>query len=94
MCSSDLLDAPMYHVPVVTTAVSGIPEFIEDGVTGLLAEECGPAALAAAMRHLIANRDEADAMAERGRGRVRAQFDPERNHRHVLALYEQYVCRL
>ena len=84
-----ILEALLHRVPVVTTAVSGIPELIEDGVTGLLVGERDPAAIAAAVQRLIADRDAAVAMAERGRMRVRQQFDPERNHRHVLALYQQ-----
>jgi glycosyltransferase involved in cell wall biosynthesis len=86
-----ILEALMHRVPVVTTAVSGIPELIEDGVTGILVGERNPAALAAAVQRLIADRSAAVAMAERGRMRVREQFDPERNHRHVLDLYEQFV---
>jgi glycosyltransferase involved in cell wall biosynthesis len=84
-----ILEALLHRVPVVTTAVSGIPELIEDGVTGLLVGERDPAAIAAAVRRLIVDRDAAVAMAERGRMRVRQQFDSERNHRHVLALYQQ-----
>jgi colanic acid/amylovoran biosynthesis glycosyltransferase len=84
-----ILEALLYRVPVVTTAVSGIPELIEDGVTGLLANERDPAAIAAAVQRLIADREFAVAMAEWGRARVREQFDPERNHRHVLDLYRQ-----
>lgn len=84
-----ILEALLYRVPVVTTAVSGIPELIEDGVTGLLANEREPAAIAAAVRRLIADREFAVAMAEWGRARVREQFDPDRNHRHVLDLYRQ-----
>jgi len=86
-----LLEALLHRVPVVTTAVSGIPELIEDGVTGLLVRERDPAAIAAAIKRIIADRDEAVAMAERGRARVRQQFDPERNHRRVFDLYRQFV---
>ena len=84
-----ILEALMHRVPVVTTAVSGIPELIEDGDTGLLVPEKDPAAIAAAVQRLIADRDAALALAERGRARVRAQFDPARNHRRVFELYER-----
>ena len=84
-----ILEALSYGVPVVTTAVSGIPELIEDGVTGLLVPERDPVAIAMAVRRLIADRDAALAMSQRGRARVGQQFDPERNHRAVLELYRQ-----
>lgn len=86
-----ILEALLHRLPVVTTAVSGIPELIEDGVTGLLVGERDPAAIAAAVKRLVADRPAALAMAERGRARVHQQFDPERNHRGVLELYRQFV---
>ena len=84
-----ILEALSYRLPVIATAVSGIPELIEDGVTGLLVPDRDPAAIAAAVRRLIADRAAALAMSGRGRARVGRQFDPERNHRAVLELYGQ-----
>jgi glycosyltransferase involved in cell wall biosynthesis len=86
-----ILEALLHRIPVVTTAVSGIPELIEDGVTGLIVRERDPAALAAAIRRLISDRRAALGMAERGRMRVREQFDADRNHRRVLEYYQQFV---
>lgn len=40
-------------VPVVATDVSGIPELVRHGQTGLLAPSRDPAALAAAMKRLL-----------------------------------------
>ena len=48
-----LLEAQSQRVACVSTAVSGIPELIIDGVTGLLVEPRAPAALADALRRLI-----------------------------------------
>jgi colanic acid/amylovoran biosynthesis glycosyltransferase len=84
-----ILEALAHRVPVITTPVSGIPELIEDGVSGLLVPERNPAAIAAAVQRLIADRETALALAESGRARVREQFDPERNHRAVLELYRR-----
>ena len=44
-----LLEALMNHLPVITTPVSGIPELIEDGVTGLLVPPENPEAIADAV---------------------------------------------
>jgi glycosyltransferase involved in cell wall biosynthesis len=82
-----VMEALAHRLPVIATNVSGIPELIEDGVTGLLVPEKDPTALAAAIRRLIADRTAALAMAERGRARVLDQFDPERNHRRLLDMY-------
>lgn len=82
-----ILEALAHGLPVVATAVSGIPEVIEDGVSGVLVREGDPEALADAIRTLVSNREAAIAMARRGQTRVREEFDAERNHRAVLDLY-------
>ncbi len=82
-----VLEALLHRVPVIATDISGIPELIENDVTGILVPERNPTALADAVRRLAADREFALALAERGRDRVRGQFDPERNHRHVFDLY-------
>jgi glycosyltransferase involved in cell wall biosynthesis len=48
-----LLEAMALGVPVVSTAVTGIPEIIDTGHTGLLVEEKNPHALARAMATLL-----------------------------------------
>jgi glycosyltransferase involved in cell wall biosynthesis len=84
-----ILEALLHRVPVIATNISGIPEIIEDKVTGRLVPEKDPAAIAQAIRNLIADREDALAMAERGRARVRDQFDADRNHRRLLELYQE-----
>jgi len=86
-----IMEALMHRVPVVATDVSGIAEVIENETTGLLIPEKDPAAIAEAIRHLIQDRDLALRTAEQGRARVLEQFDPERNHKRVLQLYQDLV---
>ncbi len=85
-----IMESLTHRVPVIATDVSGIPEVIENRVTGLLIPERDSAAIADAVRTMIADRDSAIAMAERGRSKVQEQFDPDKNHRKVLELYQQY----
>lgn len=85
------LEALLHRVPVVTTAVSGIPELIRHGDTGLVVPEHDPEALAVTLAELLADRARAVELAERGRAQVLRQFDAERNHRDVLALYRRIV---
>jgi glycosyltransferase involved in cell wall biosynthesis len=83
-----IMEALMHRVPVIATPVSGIPELIRDGETGLLAPERDPEALADAIERLAGDRALALELATKGREQVKIQFDAERNHRGVLALYD------
>lgn len=84
-----VLEALAHGLPVVATAVSGIPEVIEDGVTGLLVPEGDPEALAGAVRRLTASREEAVALGRRGRRQVQTGFDATENHRKIHDLYRR-----
>jgi glycosyltransferase involved in cell wall biosynthesis len=72
-----LMEAMATGRPVVTTSISGIPELVEDGVSGLLVPPGDPAALAAAIRKLLDDRENAAAMGLRGREKVRREFTLE-----------------
>src|SRR5919201_1923846 len=50
-----VLEAMAHGRPVVATAVGGIPEFVEDGVTGYLVEPGDVAGLRAAIERLLAD---------------------------------------
>lgn len=73
-----LMEALAMEVPVVATDISGIPELVEDGRTGLLVPERDAAALAAALERVWHEPDAARAMAAAGRERVLADFDLHR----------------
>lgn len=70
---------------VVTTAISGIPELVEDGVSGLLVAPEDAPALAAAMKRLLTNRVLAEEMGRRGQQKVRAEFTLRDCVRQLLA---------
>lgn len=81
-----LLEAQALGTPVVSTPVTGIPEAVIDGETGLLVPEHDPAALAAALQRLLADHDLADRVAAGGRARVERLFDTATNSRELLGL--------
>ncbi|HVS31332.1 MAG TPA: glycosyltransferase, partial [Thermoanaerobaculia bacterium] len=69
-----LMEALASARPVVTTSLSGIPELVEDGVTGVLVPPGDAAAFAAAMKRVLLNPDEAARMGRRGQQAVRTGF--------------------
>jgi colanic acid/amylovoran biosynthesis glycosyltransferase len=86
-----ILEAFLHRVPVISTEVSGIPEIIVNGLTGLLIPPRDLHALADAIRRMTEDRARALWMAEQGRKKVLAGFDPLKNHRKLLEIYEEVI---
>ena len=71
-----VLEAMEAGVPVVASRVSGIPEVVEDGVTGWLVPPEDPEALADALVRVLEDPDGARRRGEAGRRRVDERFRP------------------
>jgi glycosyltransferase involved in cell wall biosynthesis len=69
-----LMEAQSQRLPCIATDVSGIPELISDGVTGLLVPPADPPALADALAGLIRDPARRRALGAAGEERVRSRF--------------------
>ena len=69
-----ILEAMASGVPVVSTAISGIPEVVRDGESGLLVPERNPAALADAIERMTRDAALRERCAREGRRVVASQF--------------------
>ncbi len=85
-----VLEAMECGVPIVASAVSGIPEVVVDGETGWLVPAEDPPALASALAELLSDSSEALRRGERARERVAACYRP----RHAAAIWEALVAPL
>ncbi|MBI3997411.1 MAG: glycosyltransferase family 4 protein [Armatimonadetes bacterium] len=83
-----VIEAMMAGLPVVAARVGGLPELIEDGVTGLLVPPGDPPALAAALRRLIVDPALRRQMGSAGREKALREFTLERMLRETAALYD------
>jgi glycosyltransferase involved in cell wall biosynthesis len=99
VCCSDFEGSPLAvmeymdaALPVVATAVGGVPDLIEHGVQGLLARPGEPAAVADAVAELLADPARARAMGVRGRERRRSEFDIDVLVRRLEDLYRQLLA--
>ena len=69
-----LLEALALGVPVVSTTVSGVPEIVSDGESGLLVPPADAAALSAAIANLLSSKSLRTRLAAAGTARARREF--------------------
>jgi L-malate glycosyltransferase len=86
---TSLLDAMACGKPVVATGTGGIPEVVDDGVTGILVPIRDHVAMARAIVRLLEDRDLRQRMGAAGLARVREHFTSEVMLRKTVAVYEQ-----
>jgi hypothetical protein len=86
-----LAEAGYFGVPVVATDVGGIPEVVEDGVTGLCVPAEDPAALAAALLRLLLDPAERQRMGQAAKARVSQRFTAERMVADLQDRYEELL---
>ncbi len=88
-----VLEAMAAGLPVVASAVGGVPEIVDDGTTGVLVPPGDPAALAAAIEPLLADATLRDRLGDAGRARVRERFDLAQLRRAHVELYTRELVR-
>jgi glycosyltransferase involved in cell wall biosynthesis len=89
LCTS-LLDAQALGVPIVATAVGGVPEVVRDGDTGRLVHALEPAPLAAALIEALAHPELRNGWVERARTAVEA-FGIAHTAERTLAAYREVL---
>lgn len=82
-----LMEAMACGRPVIGTRHSGIPELIEDGVSGLLVDVDNPEQMAHAISSLAKRKSEWLGMGQAGRRKVQESFDAAKQLETLQALY-------
>jgi glycosyltransferase involved in cell wall biosynthesis len=88
-----LAEAMAVGLPCVASRVSGTPDVVEEGVTGLLVTPRDSAALETALEKLLADRNRAFEMGRRGRERALGLFSVERMTQMLENLYRDELAR-
>ena len=89
---SAALLALSFGVPVIASRIGGLPEIIEDGVSGILVDN-EPKAIAAAMDRLFLDTRFAKQLIEQGRLRIQSQFTLERLCKETIECYRRALGR-
>lgn len=82
-----ITEAMACGIPVIASRIGGVPELVEDGVTGYLAEPRNAEDLAEKIRMMIADRERMREMGEAGRQRMRDN-DFHRQAKKLAELYD------
>ncbi|MCD4720342.1 MAG: glycosyltransferase [Desulfobacula sp.] len=82
------------NLPVVATNVSGIPEFLEDRVTGLMVEQKDPMALANAMETLLTDNNLRQKVTLEAKKRITRDFNNKKLIIDLAGIYSKMITGL
>ena len=88
-----ILEAMARCVPVVASAVGGIPEVITSGIDGILVPPADPAALATAVAELLTDPALRDRIGAAGYRTVADRFSIDAQVRRIEAVYDEELAR-
>ncbi|XHR84134.1 MAG: glycosyltransferase [Gloeotrichia echinulata GP01] len=86
-----LKEAMAMGLPVISTRHGGIPELVEDGVSGFLVPERDPDAIATKLTYLITHPELWEKMGKAGRARVEDKYDMNKLNDELLEIYQQLL---
>lgn len=86
-----LKEAMAMGLPVVSTQHSGIPELVQDGVSGFLVPERDVDALAEKLEYLIAHPERWPEMGRAGRAYIEECYDINKLNDRLVEIYQQLI---
>lgn len=87
------IEAQALGIPCIGARVGGVPEAIAEGVTGFLIEPEDVAALAAYLRRLLTQPEEAAILGRQGQARARSEFAESVRNKELEGLMAQLAGR-
>ncbi len=84
-----LIEAMSWGKPVVSSAIGGLPEIVDDGVTGLLFEPGNVDQLADRIRYLWENPDVATRMGQAGCDKAKREYSREKYFERLMDVYKK-----
>ena len=81
-----MIEALAMRTPVISTTVSGVPEIIQNNITGITVEPRNSLQLADAIIGLLNDPDAAKTFVKNGRELVEEKFDIKKNVRELVSI--------
>ena len=86
-CPISVIESMSRGTPVIASRIGGLPELVEDGVTGLLFEPGDVKGLASVLRRMVTERSLAIALAENALCTARQRFGAESHYDGLIETY-------
>ena len=87
-----IVEAALHGKPVICSRIGGLPEIVDDGVTGLLFEPGNAEDLAEKIRYLWDRPDLCRKMGQAGREKALREYSPEKYYERLMAVYEKALA--
>ncbi len=84
-----VIEAMSQRVPAIVSNVGGMPELVEDGISGIVVPPSNPRALANAIAALAADPDRADRLGNAARKRIEKTFHIDSTINKIEKLFQQ-----
>lgn len=85
------IEASSCAKPVVVSNVGGLPEVVEDGISGFVVPPRDPVKTAEAIEKLVLDKDLREQIGKNGRERVKRLYNWDDNVQHMLRIYEELI---
>ena len=86
-----LKEAMAMGLPVISTFHGGIPELVEDGISGFLIPERNAEAIAEKLTYLIEHSEIWQQMGASGRKQVETKYDMNQLNDELIEIYQQII---
>jgi len=91
-CPMVVLEAQAAGVPVIASNVGGVPDLVENEVTGILTDPSRPETMPKALARLLGDPEFAKRLAEEGRSQAKARFHPKVIAAKHLEIYREVIA--
>jgi glycosyltransferase involved in cell wall biosynthesis len=84
-------EAMLHSKPIIVSRIGVFPEFVQEGVTGLLSEPGDAEDLSNKIRYLWERPDICRKMGKAGREKVTREYTPDLYYKRLMTVFEQVV---